>query len=81
MNYILTLNKKASGMNELYKGMNYWNESRVEKKVRIGRDIAKRRKKRKKELSTIDERRAIEKYVIKIAYRFIEMSCTDRGRV
>jgi hypothetical protein len=60
--------------------MNDWNKLRV-KKVRIGRDIAKRRKKRKKELSTSDERRVIEKDVIKIAYRFIEMSCTERGRV
>jgi hypothetical protein len=59
INYILTLNKKASGMNELDKRMNDWNESRVEK-VRIEKDIAKRRKKRKKELSTSDERRAIE---------------------
>jgi hypothetical protein len=43
--------------------MNDWNESRVEKKVRIGRDIAKRRKKRKKNLSTSDERRA---YIIQL---------------
>jgi hypothetical protein len=61
--------------------MNDWNESRVEKKVRIRRDMAKRRKKRKKELSISDERKAMEKDVIKIAYRFIEMSCPERGRV
>ena len=48
--------------------MNDWNESGVEKKVRIGRDRAKRRKKGKKELSTSEKRRAFEKYVIKIAY-------------
>ena len=57
---MLTLNKKASGKNELEKRMNDWNESRVEKKLRIGRDIAKRRKKRKKELPTSDERRTFE---------------------
>jgi hypothetical protein len=75
------LKKKASGMNQLDKRMNDWNESRDKKKVRIGRDIAKIRKEKKKELSTSDESRAIEKDIIIIAYRFIEMSCTERGRV
>ncbi|KAL4103454.1 hypothetical protein QTP88_018831 [Uroleucon formosanum] len=39
---------KASGMNELDKKMDDWDETRVEKKIRIKRYIAKRRKKREK---------------------------------
>jgi hypothetical protein len=35
-------------MNELDKIMNDWNELRVEKKVRIGRDIAKEGRKEKR---------------------------------
>lgn len=45
MSYILSLNKKASGMNESDKRMN---EKKVEKKIRIERDRTERRKKRKK---------------------------------
>jgi hypothetical protein len=48
--------------------MDDWNETRVKKKIRIGRYIATRRKKREKEFSTSYERRAVEKDVIKITY-------------
>jgi hypothetical protein len=35
-------------MNELYKRTDDWDETRVKKKIRIGRYIAKRRKKEKR---------------------------------
>jgi hypothetical protein len=60
-------------MNELNKRTDDWDETRVKKKIRIGRYIPKRRKIREKEFSTIYERRAVEKDVIKIAYRFVVM--------
>jgi hypothetical protein len=60
-------------MNELDKRTDDWDETRVNKKIRNGRYIAKRRKKREKEFSISYERRAVEKDVIKIAYRFVVM--------
>ncbi|KAL4156094.1 hypothetical protein QTP88_000129 [Uroleucon formosanum] len=68
-------------MKELDERTDDWNDSRVEKEIRIGRYVAKRRKIRKKELSIIKERRAIENDVFEIAYRFIVMKCTERGGV